>query len=68
MDGDGIDDSCILFEDYEAKTTSRNRAIRLLRELRKVEEEKLQKGELKKVKVLNGFVVKANPQKYEDYE
>lgn len=68
MEGNGIDDSCILFEDYEAKATSRNRAVRLLRELRKVEEEKLRNGQLTKVKVLNGFALTTNPKKYEDYE
>ena len=68
MEGNGIDDSCILFEDYEAKATSRNMAVRLLRELRKVEEEKLRNGQLTKVKVLNGFALTTNPKKYEDYE
>ena len=68
MDGIDIDNSCILFEDYEAKAVSRNKAVRLLRELRKVEEEKLRNGELKKVNILNGYALTTRPQNYKDYE
>lgn len=56
-------------DDYdfmEVRAASRRKAIALLRELKKVEEEKLRNGELKRVEILNGYAMTKYPQRYKE--
>ena len=56
-------------EDYdfmEVRAASRRKAIALLQELKRVEEEKLRTGELKKVNILNGYAMTKYPQRYKE--
>lgn len=56
-------------DDYdfmEVRAASRRKAIALLRELKKVEEEKLRNGELKRVEILNGYAMTKYPKRYKE--
>ena len=56
-------------DDYdfmEVRAASRRKAIALLQELKRVEEEKLRTGELKKVNILNGYAMTKYPQRYKE--
>jgi len=56
-------------DDYdfmEVRAASRRKAIALLHELKKVEEEKLRNGELIKVEIMNGYAMTKYPQRYKE--
>lgn len=56
-------------DDYdfmEVRAASRRKAIALLHELKKVEEEKLKTGELQKVEIMNGYAMTKYPQRYKE--
>lgn len=56
-------------DDYdfmEVRAASRRKAIALLHELKKVEEEKLKNGELQKVEIMNGYAMTKYPQRYKE--
>jgi len=62
-------DGVTKLEDYdflEVRASSRRKAIALLQELKRVEEEKLRTGELKKVNILNGYAMTKYPQRYKE--
>lgn len=62
-------DGVTKLEDYdflEVRAASRRKAIALLQELKRVEEEKLRTGELKKVNILNGYAMTKYPQRYKE--
>lgn len=56
-------------DDYdfmEVRAASRRKAIALLHELKKVEEEKLKTGELQRVEIMNGYAMTKYPQRYKE--
>lgn len=62
-------DGVTKLEDYdfmEVRAASRRKAIALLQELKRVEEEKLRTGVLKKVNILNGYAMTKYPQRYKE--
>ena len=62
-------DGVTKLDDYdfmEVRAASRRKAIALLQELKRVEEEKLRTGELKKVNILNGYAMTKYPQRYKE--
>lgn len=62
-------DGVTKLDDYdfmEVRAASRRNAIALLQELKRVEEEKLRTGELKKVNILNGYAMTKYPQRYKE--
>ena len=62
-------DGVTKLEDYdflEVRASSRRKAIALLQELKRVEDEKLRTGELKKVNILNGYAMTKYPQRYKE--
>lgn len=62
-------DGVTKLEDYdfmEVRAASRRKAIALLHELKKVEEEKLKNGELIKVEIMNGYAMTKYPQRYKE--
>lgn len=62
-------DGVTKLEDYDfldVRAASRSKAIALLQELKRVEEEKLRTGELKKVNILNGYAMTKYPQRYKE--
>ena len=59
---DKLDD----YDFMEVRAASRRKAIALLHELKKVEEEKLRTGELKKVNILNGYAMTKYQQRYKE--
>lgn len=62
-------DGVTKLEDYdfmEVRAASRRKAIALLQELKKVEEEKLKTGELQRVEIMNGYAMTKYPQRYKE--
>lgn len=62
-------DGVTKLEDYdfmEVRASSRREAIALLQELKRVEEEKLRTGVLKRVNILNGYAMTKYPQRYKE--
>lgn len=62
-------DGVTKLEDYdflEVRAASRRKAIALLQELKRVEEEKLRTGVLKRVNILNGYAMTKYPQRYKE--
>lgn len=62
-------DGVTKLEDYdfmEVRASSRRKAIALLQELKRVEEEKLRTGVLKRVNILNGYAMTKYPQRYKE--
>lgn len=62
-------DGVTKLEDYdfmEVRASSRRKAIALLQELKRVEAEKLGKGELIKVEIMNGYAMTKYPQRYKE--
>lgn len=59
---DKLDD----YDFMEVRAASRRKAIALLQELKRVEEEKLRTGELKRVNILNGYAMTKYPQRYKE--
>lgn len=62
-------DGVTKLEDYdfmEVRAASRRKAIALLHEIKKVEEEKLKNGELIKVEIMNGYAMTKYPQRYKE--
>ena len=56
-------------DDYdfmEVRAASRRKAIALLHELKRVEEEKLRNGELQRVEIMNGYAMTKYPQRYKE--
>ena len=56
-------------DDYdfmEVRAASRRKAIALLHELKKVEDEKLRNGELIKVEIMNGYAMTKYPQRHKE--
>ena len=56
-------------DDYdfmEVRAASLRKAIALLHELKRVEEEKLKNGELQKVEIMNGYAMTKYPQRYKE--
>ena len=50
----------------EVRAASRRKAIALLHELKKVEEEKLKNGELIRVEIMNGYAMTKYPKRYKE--
>lgn len=59
---DKLDD----YDFMEVRAASRRKAIALLHELKKVEEEKLKTGELQRVEIMNGYAMTKYPQRYKE--
>lgn len=59
---DKLDD----YDFMEVRAASRRKAISLLHELKKVEEEKLKNGELQRVEIMNGYAMTKYPQRYKE--
>lgn len=59
---DKLDD----YDFMEVRAASRRKAIALLQELKRVEEEKLKNGELIKVEIMNGYAMTKYPQRYKE--
>lgn len=59
---DKLDD----YDFMEVRASSRRKAIALLHELKRVEEEKLKNGELIKVEIMNGYAMTKYPQRYKE--
>lgn len=59
---DKLDD----YDFMENRAFSRRKAIALLHELKRVEEEKLKTGELIKVEIMNGYAMTKYPQRYKE--
>lgn len=59
---DKLDD----YDFMEVMAASRRKAIALLHELKKVEEEKLRNGELQRVEIMNGYAMTKYPQRYKE--
>ena len=59
---DKLDD----YDFMEVRAAIRRKAIALLHELKKVEEEKLKNGELIKVEIMNGYAMTKYPQRYKE--
>lgn len=62
-------DGVTKLEDYdfmEVRASSRRKAIALLQELKRVEEEKLKTGELQRVEIMNGYAMTKYPQRYKE--
>ena len=55
-----------VYDFMEVRAASRRKAIALLHELKKVEEEKLRNGELQRVEIMNGYAMTKYPQRYKE--
>lgn len=56
-------------DDYdfmENRASSRRKAIALLHELKRVEDEKLKNGELQRVEIMNGYAMTKYPKRYKE--